>query len=89
MTRAEPKFPLSGDDRQDLLYDCLSFCESAGVPEPPPRVPECRDPSDRKFLELVLAGQADALVTGGGDLLALAEEFCVLLLMGLVSMLLH
>ncbi len=77
MTRAEPKFPLSGDDRQDLLDDCLSFCGTVAVPEPPSRAPECRDPCDRKFLELALAGQADALMTGDGDLLALAEEFCV------------
>ena len=75
--RFQPAFPLGGDDRQGLLDDCLSFCETAAVPEPPPRVPERRDPSDRKFLELALAGQADALVTGDGDLLALAEEFCV------------
>ena len=77
MTRAYPNFPLSGEDRQDLLDDCLSFCETAAVPEPPPRVPECRGPCDRKFLELALAGQADARVTGDGDLQALAEEFCV------------
>ena len=31
----------------------------------------CRDPDDDKFLELVLAGQGDAIVTGDGDLLAL------------------
>ena len=75
-----PAFPLSGEDRQDLLDDCLSFCETAAVPEPPPRVPECRGPCDRKFLELALAGQADARVTGDGDLQALAEEFSVLIL---------
>lgn len=31
----------------------------------------CRDPDDDKFLELALAGQGDAIVTGDGDLLAL------------------
>ncbi len=31
----------------------------------------CRDPDDDKFLELALAGEGDAIVTGDGDLLAL------------------
>ena len=34
------------------------------MPEPPPTVPECRNPFDRPFLELALAGRADALVSG-------------------------
>ena len=31
----------------------------------------CRDPNDDKFLELAVAGQADFLITGDADLLAL------------------
>ncbi len=31
----------------------------------------CRDPKDDKFLSVALAGKADALVSGDGDLLAL------------------
>ncbi len=31
----------------------------------------CRDPKDNKFLEAALAGNADAIVTGDDDLLAL------------------
>jgi putative PIN family toxin of toxin-antitoxin system len=31
----------------------------------------CRDPADDKFLETAIAGEADCLVTGDGDLLAL------------------
>lgn len=46
------------------------------VGEPVPR-PDCRDPFDRPFLALAVAGEADALVTGDGDLLALAPEFGV------------
>lgn len=49
----------------------LPYCEMVDVVEPPV-VPYCRDPSDRPFLELALAGRADALVTGDSDLLALA-----------------
>ena len=40
-------------------------------------VSTCRDPFDRPFLELALAGRADALVTGDADILALAEAFSV------------
>ena len=71
-----PKFCLTGNERGDLLSDYLPWCETVIVSKPP-AVPECRDPSDRPFLELALAGQADALVTGDGDLLALASVFSV------------
>ena len=72
-----PKFRLSDADRQDILEDYLPFCETVTVPDPPPAVPECRDPFDRPFLELALAGNADALVTGDADLQALADVFTV------------
>ena len=72
-----PKFRLSDSDRQDILEDYLPFCETAAVPDPPPAVPECRDPFDRPFLELALAARADALVTGDADLQALSDAFVV------------
>ena len=74
---AYPKFALSEGERQELLDDYLPFCETVPVPEPPPAVPACRDPFDRPFMELALAGRADALVTGDADLLALAKDFSV------------
>ena len=74
---AYPKFALSDGERQELLDDYLPFCETVAVPEPPPAVPACRDPFDRPFLELALAGRADVLVTGDADLLALAKDFSV------------
>ena len=74
---AYPKFALSDGERQELLDDYLPFCETVAVPEPPPAVPACRDPFDRPFLELALAGHADALVTGDADILALAKAFPV------------
>jgi predicted nucleic acid-binding protein len=40
-----------------------------------PAVPRCRDSSDESFLHLTLAARAACLVTGDGDLLALAPEF--------------
>ena len=74
---AYPKFGLDAEEQRDLLDDYLPFCETVPVPDPPPAVPECRDPFDRPFLELALAGRADALVTGDADLLALAGAFPV------------
>jgi putative PIN family toxin of toxin-antitoxin system len=38
---------------------------------PAQEVSACRDPKDNKFLEAALAGQADIIVTGDEDLLAL------------------
>ena len=71
-----PKFGLTSDDIEHLLADYLPWCEPVTVSEPP-RVPEFRDPFDQPFLELALCGEADALVTGDRDLLALAPEFAV------------
>ena len=72
-----PKFALDPDDRRDLLDHYLPCCESVEVPAAPPAVPECRDPFDRPFLQVALAGRADALVSGDADVLALADAFAV------------
>jgi len=72
---AYPKFKLSGDEQEELLADYLRWCETVSIPAPPPTIPACRDPFDQPFLHLALAGKADFLVTGGGDLLALAAGF--------------
>lgn len=69
---AYPKFKLGAAEQEELLGDYLPFAEVVPVPEPPPRVPDCRDPHDLPFLHLAAAGKADALVTGDADLLALA-----------------
>ena len=69
-----PKFGLTVRDREDLLGDYLAHAETV-VMSDAPAVPECRDPFDRAFLELALAGGADALVTGDQDLLVLATAF--------------
>ncbi len=72
-----PKFDLAAADCDDLLADYLPWCETVTIPTPPPVVPQCRDPFDRPFLDLAVAGGADALVTGDRDLLALAGVFAV------------
>jgi len=72
---AYPKFKLSDTDREDLLAEFLPFAEIVTIPDPPPKVPACRDPHDMPFLELAVVAKADALVTGDLDLQALRGRF--------------
>ena len=69
-----PKFRLTLAEQEELLADYLPFCSTIAIPNTPPPVPVCRDPADVPFLQLAVAGPADALVTGDQDLLALGEE---------------
>jgi uncharacterized protein len=69
---AYPKFKLTPGEQQDLLADYLPWTQVVRIPEPPPVTPLCRDASDLPFLQLAIAGKADALVSGDADLLALA-----------------
>jgi len=68
-----PKFHLTGEDRMELLGDYLPFVELLPEPPPAPAPLACRDPEDQKFLDLAAAAGADFLITGDGDLLALAS----------------
>jgi len=72
---AYPKFRLAADEQQELLADYLPHCTTVAIPDPPPATPKCRDVFDLPFLQLALAGKADALLTGDRDLLALADRF--------------
>jgi putative PIN family toxin of toxin-antitoxin system len=71
---AYPKFKLTAAQQEDLLADYLPWTEAVRVSHPHPSVPVCRDPKDQMFLELAAAGHADVLITGDGDLLALAGQ---------------
>lgn len=59
---------LSAAEREDFLG---ALVERVDVVEPVTKIRACRDPDDDKFLELAVAGQAEAIVSGDGDLLAL------------------
>lgn len=72
---AYPKFGLSRADQEELLADYLPFIATVRIPQPPPVVPDCRDALDAPFLRLAAAGQAQVLVTGDKDLLALTADF--------------
>lgn len=71
------KFGLSPAEQGILQADYLPFCEPVTAIVPANRIPRCRDPFDRPFLSLALAGMADFLVSGDGDLLILAPRFPV------------
>jgi putative PIN family toxin of toxin-antitoxin system len=50
------------------LHRMLALAELVAITEP---VAACRDPDDDKFLELAVNGNADAIISGDADLLAL------------------
>ena len=51
-----------------FLVALLKESELVAITE---QINDCRDPNDNKFLELAVCGNADVLVTGDDDLLAL------------------
>ena len=72
---AYPKFGLMQSEQDELLADYLPHADIVRIPQPPPQVPACRDPQDLPFMQLAVAGQAQALVSGDQDLLAIATAF--------------
>ena len=66
----KPKFDryVSQERRNELLADLEAVAEWTAINGV---VQACRDPDDDKFLETALVAQADCIVTGDGDLLAL------------------
>lgn len=70
------KFPLDPAEQRDVLTAYLLRCEVVTV-STAPAVPSVHDIDDRRFLELAIVGEADALVTGDRHLLELAPEFAV------------
>ncbi len=71
---AYPKLKLSEDETKNVLAHYMEHAEAVREAGASLRVPECRDPDDRKFLQLAYAAGADALVTGDEDLLTLAGK---------------
>ena len=69
-----PKFGLQLADIEAYVTRYLPFGERIEVVESTLIVPDCRDPKDRPFLALAIAGRADVLVSGDDDLLGLNDE---------------
>jgi putative PIN family toxin of toxin-antitoxin system len=66
-----PRFKLGVDEQRELLADYLPYRRTVTMPAKSPRTPACRDPFDLPFLQLVVVGKADFLVTGDQDLLGI------------------
>jgi uncharacterized protein len=56
------------EERERFLRSLLREAKLIEIRE---QVQACRDPKDDKFLELAVNGEADCIVSGDGDLLAL------------------
>ena len=67
---SRPKFDpyVSVEDRQEFIRVLNRVAERVDIISP---VKACRDPKDDKFLEVAINGEADLIVTGDKDLLAL------------------
>lgn len=62
------KYGITASDVRTVTELILTVGENV---EPVRRIAVCRDPKDDIFLEIAIAGQADAVVTGDKDLLVL------------------
>jgi putative PIN family toxin of toxin-antitoxin system len=66
---ARPYFvPLIDPETRDWLRRLMALAEPIRIVE---RIVACRDPTDDKFLELAVCGNADLIVSGDADLVAL------------------
>lgn len=67
---ARPKFDayVSLEDRRRFVLQLARIAEFVAVLR---RVEACRDPNDDKFLEVAINGDAELIITGNNDLLAL------------------
>ena len=75
---AYPKFRLTRKDQNDLLAQYLPFCETVSLPSVWPKLPTvCRDRGDAVFIALMLAANADILVSVDADLTVLRETVTV------------
>jgi putative PIN family toxin of toxin-antitoxin system len=72
---AYPKFKLSRSEQETLLTEFLPFVETVKIETTPEGLPEIRDADDVIFLVLAAVAQADALVSGDGDILAVRDRF--------------
>jgi putative PIN family toxin of toxin-antitoxin system len=69
---AYAKFGLQDLYQLEALAYYISACTMLDPAVPCPL--QCRDPKDQAFLDLAQSGRADIIVSGDGDLLALAGQ---------------
>lgn len=66
------KFRLTSEEQFEAFANYIPFCQVVECLNSCPIL--CRDPKDQSFLDLAQNGNADILVTGDHDLLALAGQ---------------
>lgn len=71
---ARPRFALTTDEQEDLLFDYLFFCKFVELPIPPSAIPTGLNPFDVSYLVLAIAGGASCLVADDRELLGLHAE---------------
>jgi putative PIN family toxin of toxin-antitoxin system len=71
-----------GTERDSEVEEALELIlsNSEFIDAPPLQQAMCRDPDDNKFIACALHGEADYIVTGDKDLLALAGKLTVTIL---------
>lgn len=69
---AYPRFHLTAEEQLEALAGYIPCCEAFGIARSCPVL--SRDPKDQPFLDLAQSGNADLLVTGDEDLLALTGQ---------------
>jgi putative PIN family toxin of toxin-antitoxin system len=70
-----PKFKLSRDEQETLLAEFLPYVETIRLESTPEGLPAIRDADDIIFLALATVAEADALISGDGDILAVKAQF--------------
>ena len=71
---AYPRFRLTVEDRENIIVHYMEHAEAIKQPRTRARLPRCRDPDDEMFIRLAYAAKADAILTGDEDLLSLAPD---------------
>jgi putative PIN family toxin of toxin-antitoxin system len=77
-----PKFELSKEEIEQLLGDILPFLETCKIHGAYDAIDGLRDPSDAVFMHLAQQAQADVLVSGDEDILALQGKISRLAISG-------
>lgn len=70
-----PKFKLTKAEQELLLADFLPYTETITISHISEGLPHIRDPADQMFLVLAVIGNADIIVTGDADILAIKPSF--------------
>lgn len=69
--RLQRYLKMSGQDKEEFVILLEQIAELVRIADHPAPV-VCRDPDDESYLQTALAGRADYIVSGDGDLLDLA-----------------